>query len=50
MGGLTIMIFADPPPGAGMFVALVLLLAPIPIYFFIKWIFGGFKKEEKKKK
>ena len=31
-------------------VALVLILAPIPLYFFIKWIFGGFKKEEEKKK
>ena len=31
-------------------VALVLILAPIPLYFFIKWIFGGFKKEKKKKK
>ena len=30
-----------------IFVALVLILAPIPVYFFIKWIFGGFKKDKK---
>jgi len=44
------MVFTDPPDQSRMFAALVLILAPIPIYFFIKWIFGGFKKEEKKKK
>ena len=31
-------------------VVFLLILAPIPIYHFIKWIFGGFKKEEKNKK
>ncbi len=50
IGGLTIMVFTDPPDQSRMFAALVLILAPILIYFFIKWIFGGFKKEEKKKK
>ena len=40
----------DPIDPAFMPVALAFVLAPIPLYFFIKWIFSGFKKEEKKKK
>lgn len=52
MGGLAIMMIAndDPLPQSAQFGVLVVLLAPIPLYFFIKWIFSGFKKEEKKKK
>ena len=51
MVGFGTMLFTDPPEDPNfIFVALVLILAPIPVYFFIKWIFGGFKKEEKKKK
>ena len=26
---------------------MILILGPIPVYFFIKWIFGGFKKDKK---
>ena len=40
----------DPLPQSSIIPALVLILLPIPVYFFIKWIFGGFKKGEKKKK
>ena len=50
IGGFGMMIFDDPLDQTPMITALVLILAPIPVYFFIKWIFGGFKKEEKKKK
>ena len=50
IGGFGMMLFSDPPDQSRVPVALVLILAPIPVYFFIKWIFGGFKKEEKKKK
>ena len=50
IGGFGMMLFSDPPDQSRMIPALVLILAPIPVYFFIKWIFGGFKKEEKKKK
>jgi len=49
IGGFTMMLRDDPPqdPAAYqsyLFAALVITLAPIPVYFFIKWIFGGFKK------
>ena len=27
---------------------LLLIVAPIPLYYFINWIIGGFKKKEKK--
>ena len=52
IGGFSMMMFFedDPLPQSAQFLVLVLILAPIPVYFFIKWIFGGFKKEEKKKK
>ena len=52
IGGFSYMMFMedDPLPQSAIIPALVLILAPIPLYFFIKWIFGGFKKEEKKKK
>ena len=29
---------------------LMLVLAPIPIYYFINWIFSGFKKDKRKTK
>ena len=29
---------------------LLFVLAPIPLYYFIKWIIGGFKKNEKSRK
>ena len=35
---------------AALPIAFLAIIAPIPVYFFIKWIFGGFKKEEKNKK
>ena len=44
IGGFGMMLFSDPPDQSMVPVALVLILAPIPVYFFIKWIFGGFKK------
>ena len=52
IGGFSYMMFMedDPLPQSAIIPALVLILAPIPLYFFIKFIFGGFKKEEKKKK
>ena len=52
MGGIAMMMFADDEvlPQSAQFAILVFILAPIPVYFFIKWIFSGFKKEEKKKK
>ena len=52
MGGFAMMMIADDEvlPQSAQFGVLVVLLAPIPVYFFIKWIFSGFKKEEKKKK
>jgi len=52
MGGFAMMMIADDEvlPQSAQFGVLVVLLAPIPLYFFIKWIFSGFKKEEKKKK
>ena len=52
IGGFSYMMFMedDPLPQSAIIPALVLILAPIPLYFFIKWIFGGFKKEGKKKK
>ena len=41
------MLVTDPDvPQSRMPLILAVILAPIPLYFFIKFIFGGFKKEE----
>tara|TARA_B100001057_G_C22309537_1_gene741512 strand:- start:276 stop:593 length:318 start_codon:yes stop_codon:yes gene_type:complete len=52
IGGLTFLIIFDPPtdPEASYIPMIIVTLAPIPLYYFIKWIFGGFKKDQKKKK
>ena len=42
--------FADPVPKDAIIPALFLILAPIPVYYFINWIFSGFKKDKKVKK
>ena len=48
IGGFGMMMFfEDDLPQSAIIPALVLILAPIPVYFFIKWIFGGFKKDKK---
>jgi len=52
IGGFTVALVVDPVtnPEVSMIPIMILVIAPIPVYFFIKWIFSGFKKEEKKKK
>ena len=46
IGGFTIALIADPvtDPEVSMIPIMIFVIAPIPVYFFIKWIFGGFKK------
>ena len=48
-GGFTIMLFQDAPGRENamhdiIIPALFLILLPIPVYFFIKWIIAGFRK------
>ena len=51
MVSFSVMLFAEEDfPKEAILPFLMVVLAPIPLYFFIKWIFSGFKKEEKKKK
>ncbi len=51
MVSFSVMLFAEEDfPKEAILPFLMVVLAPIPVYFFIKWIFSGFKKEEKKKK
>ena len=53
IGGFAMMLFFDgenPIPQSNIIPAIIFVLAPIPLYYFIKWIFSGFKKEKKKKK
>ena len=48
IGGFSMMLIMDPiekdQDQLVMIPVMILILAPIPVYFFIKWIFGGFKK------
>ena len=46
IGGFTMMLVEDPitDPEVSMIPIMIGVIAPIPVYFFIKWIFGGFKK------
>ena len=47
IGGFFWMLVTDPDvPQSRVPLILAVILAPIPLYFFIKFIFGGFKKEE----
>ena len=52
IGGFTFAIIYDPPtdPEVSYIPVIIATLAPIPLYYFIKRIFGGFKKDQKKKK
>ena len=44
--GIVMMMSEDTDPVDPVLIPVLLafVLAPIPVYFFIKWIFGGFKK------
>ena len=47
IGGFFWMLVTDPDvPQSRVPLILAVILAPIPLYFFIRFIFGGFKKEE----
>lgn len=53
IGGFAMMLFFDegsPIPQENIIPALIFVLAPIPLYYFINWIFSGFKKDKKNKK
>lgn len=51
MVSLLVVVFAeDDFPKEAILPFLLVVIAPIPLYYFIKWIFSGFKKEKKKKK
>ena len=51
MVSLLVVVFAeDDFPKEAIIPFLLVVIAPIPLYYFIKWIFSGFKKEKKKKK
>jgi|TARA_B110000444_G_scaffold222135_1_gene223902 hypothetical protein len=52
IGGFTIALMADPPtdPDVSKIPMIIFVISPIPVYFFIKWIFSGFKQVKKKKK
>ena len=49
MVSFSVMLFADDDfPKEAILPFLMVVLAPIPLYYFINWIIGGFKKKEKK--
>ena len=49
MVSLSVMLFAeDDFPKEAILPFLMVVLAPIPLYYFINWIIGGFRKKEKK--
>ena len=51
MVSLSVMLFAEEDfPKEAIIPFLMVVLAPIPLYYFIKWIFSGFKIDKKKKK
>ncbi len=51
IGGFAMMLFAEENfSQEAMLPFLIITLAPIPVYYFIKWIFSGFKKDKKKKR
>ena len=52
IGGFTIALMADPPTDTDVskIPMIIFVISPIPVYFFIKWIFSGFKQVKKKKK
>ena len=51
MFSLSVMFFSDDDfPKEAILPFLMLVLAPIPIYYFINWIFSGFKKDKRKTK
>ena len=47
IAGFAMMLFFDeggPIPQENIIPALIFVLAPIPLYYFINWIFSGFKR------
>ena len=51
MVSFSVMLFADDDfPKEAILPFLMVVLAPVPLYYFIKWIFSGFKRVKKKKK
>ena len=52
IGGFILMAFADPEglEFPQVIPLSVLTFAPIPVYYFIKWIFSGFNKDKKNTK
>lgn len=52
MVSTAVMFFAEDGdwPKSAIIPLFLIITAPVPIYYFIKWIFSGFKKDKKKKK
>tara|TARA_A100001011_G_C13806376_1_gene633103 strand:- start:233 stop:547 length:315 start_codon:yes stop_codon:yes gene_type:complete len=47
---LLVLIFEEDMAQEALIPVLFLILAPIPVYYFVNWIFSGFKKDKRKTK
>ena len=51
MGGLTMMLILEEDLAQDAIIpVLILILAPVPVYYFLNWILSGFKKDKRKTK
>ena len=51
MGGLTMMLILEEDLAQDAIIpVLILILAPVPVYYFLNWILSGFKKDKIKTK